>query len=329
MIIRLTIRSAIVLSAALAAIGCSGNRFGSQFTTLGHSSPTAESIWPLAQAPQSEKGSSLKSLLAVGRLNERRGQTAQAERIYDVVIAREPQNPIPYHRLGVMCAKEGRFSDADRHFARAHQLAPSNPDLLSDMGYSHYLQHRLPEAEEILRRALEMKPNDPAICNNLGLVVAEQGRDKECMALFRQTNTDAQACANLAFVYTQRGELEKAKANYSRALTLNQELRPAAEAMIQLAQHEQLHRRAASTPWTPQPELQSAPGPVRVRLGSVRPVQAPPQPIDAQQAAFFNQQPRPGVPDAASRLRTAIYEQSSPPPVTGREVPAAQIRGAR
>ncbi len=178
-----------------------------------------------------------RSLLAMARLSERRDRSEQADQLYRVVIEREPENPIPHHRLGVMAAKQKDFVRSEEHFRKAYEFCPTSAELISDMGYSYYIQNRLPEAEAILRRGLEVADEDPAICNNLAIVLAEQGQFDESLAMFRQTNTEAEALANLAFMHTQRGEIEWARACYSHALTLDGSLRPAAEAMLQLASH--------------------------------------------------------------------------------------------
>ena len=173
-------------------------------------------------------------------VDQRSGQTAQAEHLYQVVIQRQPENPIPYHRLGIMRAKEGKFEQSNELTARALQLAPSDAKLVSDIGYCYYLQNRLDEAEQLLRRALEMEPNDPAIANNLAPVLGEQRRDEECMAMLRRAGNEQQAYANMAFIYAQRGDTERAEATYSRALTLDASLRPAALALAQLGQRKRL-----------------------------------------------------------------------------------------
>ena len=162
-----------------------------------------------------------------------------------MAIEREPQNALPYHRLAVMRAKDGKFEEANELFLQALRLAPSDAQLIGDVGYCYYLQHRLDEAEQVLRNALQIKPNDPTFANNLAMVLGEQGRYEESFALFRQVGSEEQAYANMAYVHTQRGELASARASYGRALTLNQTLRPAAEAMIQLSQYE---RRQRPTP---------------------------------------------------------------------------------
>jgi Flp pilus assembly protein TadD len=173
--------------------------------------------------------------LALARLSERRGQTEQAEQLYEKLTERFPDHPLPYHRLGVMRAKAGRWDEAETHFQRALELNPADPELLADTGYFYYLRSQPQRAEQLLRGALEIEPNHVKSCNNLALLLGEQGRDEECLALFRRIGSEANVQANMGFIYTQRGELEKARASYSRALTLDDSLRPAAEALLQLA----------------------------------------------------------------------------------------------
>ena len=204
--------------------------------TSGWKSPAAAKPDPVL--PPASQGDKIQGPLALARLSERRGQPAQAEQLYRVVMERDPQNPTPYQRLGVMRAKEGRFKEADAFFAEALRRAPSDTNVLCDVGYSYYLQHRLEESEQVLRRALEIKPQDERVCNNLAVVVGDQGRDGEALVLFQRVGSEARAYANLAFIYTQRGEMDKAKGAYSRALALEPNLRPAAEAMVQLSQTE-------------------------------------------------------------------------------------------
>ncbi|MEE8450936.1 MAG: tetratricopeptide repeat protein [Thermoguttaceae bacterium] len=197
----------------------------------------------------------IDDLLSFARLSEHRRQNDQAEKLYRTAIEREPQNPMPYHRLGVMRAKEGKFEEADELFLQALRITPSDADLISDIGYCYYLQNRLDEAGRVLERAFEMRPDDPAIGNNLAMVLGEQGRYDECFAMFHRVGSEEQAHANMAFIHAQHGNLDRAKANYSRALTLNQTLRPAAEAMVQLARYERFHAPSPAEGPTPRNEF--------------------------------------------------------------------------
>src|SRR5690606_6103389 len=113
------------------------------------------------------------------------------------------------------------------------------------------LQDRLDEAEERLRQALELSPTSRTARTNLALVLGEQGRFGECLNEFRRVGTEAQAHANLAYVYAMLGELEQAEQEYHRALALDPTLLPAADALSQLAE-----RRRALRPRNLRPRLQ-------------------------------------------------------------------------
>ena len=68
------------------------------------------------------------------------------------------------------------------------------------------------------------------------MTLGEQERFDEALAEFRQSVGEAEALANLGYMQSQLGYYDEAQANLDRALTLNPDLRPAAEALVQLAQ---------------------------------------------------------------------------------------------
>ncbi len=188
-------------------------------------------------AKNDPKAGEQKSKLAMAKLVERRGQFAQAETLYKEIIEKDPKNPVPPHRLGVMYARQGKFKESQEQLARADALKPNDPEILGDIGYVHYLAHRLEEAERYLRRAMEIEPNNLKYSNNLALTLGALGRDQECLALFRRNSTGPQADVNYAFVLAQRGDYERALAVYDRALSEDRSMRVAAEAMIQLSRY--------------------------------------------------------------------------------------------
>lgn len=187
-----------------------------------------------AQA-SSGQSDSVKGLLALARLSERREQKDQAEKVYREVMEKWPNHPAPHHRLAVMRAADGKFEEAATHFSRALELAPSDAELLSDFGYFCYLQDNIAAAENYLRQAVELDSNNAAYCNNLAIVLGEQGRYDEALRMFRRIGSEAEAQANMAFVLARRGEVQQALESYSRALDEDEQLRPAAEGLVQLA----------------------------------------------------------------------------------------------
>jgi len=181
-----------------------------------------------------------ESQLAMARLNERQGQGTAARDTYEKLLTVDPDQQTAHHRLAVIAAGERRFQEADAHFRQAFALGPADAELLADAGYLFYLQDRLDEAERALKSSLDRDSSNVRARNNLGLVYGQQGRFEEAFAMFREASAtesnDAGAYANMAYVYSQHNMLDKAQSHYSRALTLDTNLRPAAEAMVQLAQ---------------------------------------------------------------------------------------------
>jgi len=206
---------------------------------------------------QSGKPTPEEGKLAMARLCERRGDLKQAERFYQELLAENPNQQRVYHRLGVIAAQQGRYAQADENFHRAMTTGEPNVELLCDAGYSLYLQHRLQDAEATLRQALAIQPQDPRACNNLGLVLGEQGRLDESLAMFKRAGKEADAYTNLGYVLAQIGDLQGAQQMYSHALTLDGSNRPAAEAMLQVAARQKkihemmLARKPEAAPATP------------------------------------------------------------------------------
>ena len=186
-----------------------------------------------------------ESKVAFGKLYERQGDTTKAQELYRAALKRNPNDVNALHRLAVVAARTGNYDESDAYFERAYTLSPNDSVLMSDFGYAVSLQRRLEEAEFLLEKSLALDPQNSAARNNLALVVGLQGRLNASMAIFRQTGSEAQAHANLGFVHVQRGEFDLAVSHYNQALSLDNDLRPAAEALIQLAQFQQNANRTS------------------------------------------------------------------------------------
>jgi Tfp pilus assembly protein PilF len=205
------------------------------------SSPLREASQALRHAASFRGGggsesSRLSGQLSLARLSERGGQYDQARNLYARYLLQKPNDPLPYHRLAVIAAREEQYDKAEEYFQKARSMAPPSSKLLSDFGYLYYMQDRFAEAEELLRLAVAEAPDDDAANNNLGLLLGEQGRFAESFEAFQRAVSPAEAHANLAFVMAQVGEHQRALEHYSQALTLQEDLRPAAEAMVHLAE---------------------------------------------------------------------------------------------
>lgn len=224
--------SAVLIGGQCAALaGCTQHR-----PWEGLKNPFAKTETSTATlASSTDNPSKEEGKLAMARLCERRGELQQAETLYRELLKENPDQQRLHHRLGVIAAQQGKYAQADEHFQRAMASGSPDVELLCDAGYSLYLQHRLSDAEVVLRQALERQPQNARVCNNLGLVLGEQGRLDESLTMFKRAGQEADAYTNLGYVLAQIGDLEGAQRMYSHALTLDNSIRPAAEAMLQLA----------------------------------------------------------------------------------------------
>lgn len=247
---------------------------------------------PFQPSEKPTEAESIERLLSIARIQERQGKTAEAVEIYNKLLEREPTLGEAHHRLGVIAAANGDFEKAKSHFRAAQRSSEPSAELLSDIGYTVFLMDDLAGAEQLLRQAISLSPQSKVAHNNLGRVLAAQGRYDEAMRHFVAAQTDAEAFASLAYLQAQQGDLDLARANYHRALEINPELRPAAEALIQLA--------ALETGASP------APRPAVARAAST-----PRAPATAARALATS--PRPAEPGRApdAEARTASHWESS------------------
>lgn len=174
--------------------------------------------------------------MSFARLSERNGDNVKAKKLYRHILSEEPENRVALHRMGVIAGKEGRYDEAVQYLTHASTIGDPSVEVLSDLGYVYYLQHNQDQAKTTLERALAEDPDYDAARTNLAIVYAELGQYDIALSHFRQVTGEAEALSNLAYIQSQRGDLELAQQNYSRALDIDKRLRPAAEALIQIAQ---------------------------------------------------------------------------------------------
>lgn len=174
--------------------------------------------------------------MSFARLSERNGNNVKAKKLYRHILSEEPENRVALHRMGVISGKEGQYDEAVKYLTHASTVGDPSAEVLSDLGYVYYLQHNQELAKETLERALIEDPDYEAARTNLAVVYAELGQYDVALSQFRQVSGEAEALSNLAYIQSQRGDLELAEQNYSRALDIDKRLRPAAEALIQIAQ---------------------------------------------------------------------------------------------
>lgn len=214
----------------------------------------------LAQRVNPETERQVETKLMLGRAHENEGKSEQAEKLYREVLALDQENGLACHRLGVVLMSRGETDGGLLYLEQANLLLPDQPDIVADLGYA-YLESGQPEQSlPLLREAYQRNPQDKRIVNNFAQALGLTGEYDQSFALFRQIMTEAEATSNLAYIHAQTGNGQKAMELYSRALDLDPELRPAANALIQLAEmrSEFEAQRPASVQWAARQTTASA-----------------------------------------------------------------------
>lgn len=217
--------SSMLLAATLLLAGCAGTG-GLGNLSFPQSSRAADGI---------TEEESLATALNRARKAESRQDWEKAAGIYKLLIERKPDDPGPYHRLGVIADRQGRHEDSQRWLSEAIQRDPRNAEIFNDLGYCFLLQGKLTKAESAVTKAVALDDERPKYKNNLGLVYAHQGRHAEALATFDQAGSKAEAHYNLAYVLGTQGDAEGASQHMQLALDANPQHEAAREALAALA----------------------------------------------------------------------------------------------
>ena len=180
-----------------------------------------------------------RSTFAVARLHEKQRSFDRAATAYQELAVEHPENYQPLHRLGVIAIKQGQLAEGIIHLEEAAKLAADNVDVVTDLGYAQFLNGDLEEAVETYQSALAIEPANERASVNLGLALAHLGRDEQALSTLRSVSSSAEALTSLAYVYSQKGDRQRAEEYFHRAIDEDNSHAPASEGLIQLAKAEQ------------------------------------------------------------------------------------------
>jgi Flp pilus assembly protein TadD len=159
---------------------------------------------------------------ALGRTQEKRGETQQAMIAYSEALKKDPGRIDACVRLAILSDRQGDFTASRELYRKALAAHPDDPDILCNLGYSLYLQHRWAEAQEQLSRAVHLKPEHCRAHINLGLVLARMGRTEEAWEEFSRGGCNEEdAHLNLAYTALLSESWAEAQVHYAYALRIN------------------------------------------------------------------------------------------------------------
>jgi len=167
----------------------------------------------------------IAELFALAWQNQQAGNFGQAELLYRQVLQAEPAHAEAWARLGSVCARQGRNTEAIDSYSQALKLRPERVQTHYNLGIVLHSQGRSQEALVCFQHAIRLSPTLAQPHFSLGHVLQEQGRLDEAMAAYREAlrlNPQyAEVHNNIAIARESQGRLEEAVASFHQALRLN------------------------------------------------------------------------------------------------------------
>jgi predicted TPR repeat methyltransferase len=156
---------------------------------------------------------------------QRRGQLAEAEEMYRMILAVLPDEPVALHYSGVLAHQQGRNDDAIARIERSLTLEPGHADWHSNLGIVLKAEARIDEAADAFRQALVLDASHVNAQSNLGVMLRAQGHDAEAEAAYRQAiaidPNHADAYHNLGVLLSGTGRTQEGVRCYCRVITLS------------------------------------------------------------------------------------------------------------
>ena len=166
------------------------------------------------------------------------GKYRAAEKQYQEILTKSPNNLYSLSNLGVVYFRTGKLKAAELTLKKAVALAPKDEFSHTTLGIVYYRQSKYDDAVAELTKALGINPKSAAAHNYLGITASQKGwqeaAEKEMLDAIAVNPDYADAHFNLAVVYAtnQPPAKEQAKLHYVKATSLGAEPDPALEKLL-------------------------------------------------------------------------------------------------
>jgi len=196
--------------------------------------PTGPTVQTSAPAVPDE----LAPLARDAKDNFERGKYRAAEKQYQELLTKVPNNLYSLCNLGVVYFRTGKWKAAELTLKKAVALSPKDEFAHTTLGIVYYRQSKFDDAITELTTALGINPKSATAHNYLGITASQKGwaeaAEKEMLDALAVNPDYADAHFNLAVVYAtgQPPAKEQAKLHYVKATSLGAEPDPALEKLL-------------------------------------------------------------------------------------------------
>ena len=166
------------------------------------------------------------------------GKFRQAEKQYQEILTKSPNNVYSLSNLGVVLFRNGKLKAAELTLKKAIAIEPSDEFTHTTLGIVYYQQSKYDDALSELTKSLAINPKSATAHNYLGITASQKGwqeaAEKEMLAAVAENPGYADAHFNLAVIYStsQPPAKELARRHYEKALALGAEPDPTLDKLL-------------------------------------------------------------------------------------------------
>jgi tetratricopeptide (TPR) repeat protein len=167
-----------------------------------------------------------------------KGKYRTAEKLYQEILTKSPNNLYSISNLGVVYFRTGKLKAAELTLKKAVALAPKDEFSHTTLGIVYYRQAKFDEALAELTKSLAINPKSATAHNYLGITASQKGwqeaAEKEMLEAIADNPEYADAHFNLAVIYATATPpaRELAKRHYTRATSLGAQPDPSLEKLL-------------------------------------------------------------------------------------------------
>ena len=205
---------------------------------LAKNGPTKPPTGPTVQTSAPAVPDELAPMARDAKENFEKGKYRAAEKQYQEILTKAPNNLYSLCNLGVVYFRSGKWKAAELTLKKAVALAPKDEFAHTTLGIVYYRQSKFDDAITELTTALGINPKSATAHNYLGITASQKGwqeaAEKEMLDALAVNPDYADAHFNLAVVYAtnQPPSKEQAKLHYVKATSLGAEPDPALEKLL-------------------------------------------------------------------------------------------------
>src|SRR5438105_3555032 len=155
-----------------------------------------------------------------------KGKYRSAEKIYQEILTKTPNNLYSLSNLGVVYFRTGKLKAAELTLKKAVALSPRDEFTHTTLGIIYYRQSKFDDAIAELTKSLGLNPKSATAHNYLGITASQKGwqeaAEKELLEAVSENPSYADAHFNLAVIYATSlpPSKEQAKRHYAMATSL-------------------------------------------------------------------------------------------------------------